>query len=647
MKYNFKNLISAVTALSLTASVFTAFPSVVSADDTDKPLFFSECEDCELTDDVQVTDNIYGAIKEGYSGKGFAWIQNSGKITFEVDAPETGMYQISSRLWQELSKEGRLQYLNINGKRVGSYNVTYSEGWQDFSFGIHRLEKGKNEIQIESGYGFAYFDTVTVDVAKLTSLDVKPELSDKKATASTQSLMNYLCDTYGKHIISGQQEIYGGGNEGNSELEFDWIYDLSGKYPAIRGFDFMNYNPLYGWDDNTTERAIEWVNEKGGIATGCWHINVPKNFADYTLGDAVDWKECTYKPTETDFDTAKAVVDGTKENEYLLAAIDDLAEQLLRLQEADVPIILRPFHEAEGNGGENGEGSWFWWSKAGAKVYKELWKILYTKLTDDYGLHNIIWEYNSYTYSTSPAWYPGDEYVDIVAYDKYNTVYNRYDGLSGVPNEDAISSTFYDLVNLTEGRKMVAMAENDTVPNIENLTIEKAGWLYFCPWYGEHLLSESFNYKDTLKDIYQSDYTITLDELPKNLKTYEYQGGDVTEPTETTTTEETEPTETTVSTDGTTETTTETGTETSDTTETTVTTQETDDSTTTTKADGEFPLGDVNHDGNVNIVDLLAVARYIAGVTDEISAEGDMNGDGKCNVADMLAIAKIIAGITE
>ena len=89
---------------------------------------------------------------------------------------------------------------------------------------------------------------------------------------------------------------------------------------------------------------------------------------------------------------------------------------------------------------------------------------------------------------------------------------------------------------------MVAMAENDTVPNIENLTIEKAGWLYFCPWYGEHLLSESFNYKDTLKDIYQSDYTITLDELPKNLKTYEYQGGDVTEPTETTTTEETEPT---------------------------------------------------------------------------------------------------------
>ena len=27
----------------------------------------------------------------------------------------------------------------------------------------------------------------------------------------------------------------------------------------------MNYNPLYGWDDGTTERIIEWGNERNGI----------------------------------------------------------------------------------------------------------------------------------------------------------------------------------------------------------------------------------------------------------------------------------------------------------------------------------------------------------------------------------------------
>jgi len=129
----------------------------------------------------------------------------------------------------------------------------------------------------------------------------------------------------------------------------------------------------------------------------------------------------------------------------------------------------------------------------------------------------LIWTYNSYVYNTSPAWYPGDDQVDIVGYDKYNTIYNRNDGLSGVPNEDAITSIFYQLVDLTNGKKMVAMTENDTVPSVQNLTEEKSGWLYFCPWYGEHLMSSAFNYPATLKTLYQSDYVITLDELP-NLK---------------------------------------------------------------------------------------------------------------------------------
>lgn len=64
---------------------------------------------------------------------------------------------------------------------------------------------------------------------------------------------------------------------------------------------------------------------------------------------------------------------------------------------------------------------------------------------------------------------------------------------------------------------MVAMTENDTVPSVQNLTEEKAGWLYFCPWYGEHLMSTAFNFPATLTTLYQSNYVITLDELP-NLK---------------------------------------------------------------------------------------------------------------------------------
>lgn len=483
----------------------------------DSPLFTIESENALLSSDLQVTTEIYGQPKPGFSGSGFVWMQNSGTITFTVTVPETGMYAISTRYMQELSADGRLQYLSVNGVTKGSYMLPYTTTWSDFNFGYQKLNQGSNTIQLKAGWGFAYFDTFTVDYANLDPLDVQPVLTDSQATPETQLLMNYLTEVYGNHIISGQQEIYGGGNDGNTELEFDWIHNLTGKYPAIRGFDFMNYNPLYGWEDGTTDRMIDWVNNRDGIATASWHINVPRNFTTYQLGDHVDWKEVTYKPTETNFNTANAVIPGTKEYQYVMSTIDDLAEQLLILQDNNVPVLFRPYHEAEGNGGLNGEGAWFWWASAGADVYKQLWDMLYTELTETYGLHNLIWTYNSYVYNTSPAWYPGDDRVDIVGYDKYNTIYNRTDGLSGVPNEDAITSIFYQLVDLTGGKKMVAMTENDTVPSVQNLTEEKSGWLYFCPWYGEHLMSSAFNYPATLKTLYQSDYVITLNELP-NLK---------------------------------------------------------------------------------------------------------------------------------
>ncbi|OKP83714.1 glycosyl hydrolase [Paenibacillus sp. P32E] len=513
MKTWLKKVSVLMLAMSLMLGWVTAAP--VHADTNTNPALFTiESENAQLSSDLQVVTQIYGQPKPGYSGSGFVWMQNSGTLTFTVAVPETGMYSIRTRYMQELSPDGRLQSLSVNGVTKGSYMLPYTTTWSNFDFGIQKLNQGNNTIQIKAGWGFAYFDTFTVDVAVLDPLDVLPVLTDPKATPETQVLMNYLTEVYGKHMISGQQEIYGGGNDGNSELEFDWIHNLTGKYPAIRGFDLMNYNPLYGWEDGTTARMIDWVNNRGGIATNSWHITVPRNFTSYQLGQPVDWKEATYKPTETNFKTANAVVPGTKEYQYVMMAIQDLAEQLQILQNNKVPVIFRPFHEAEGNGGLNGEGAWFWWASAGADVYKQLWNLLYTELTETYGLHNLIWTYNSYVYSTSPAWYPGDNQVDMVGYDKYNTIYNRYDGLSGVPNEDAITSIFYKLVDLTGGKKMVAMTENDTVPSVKNLTEEKSGWLYFLPWYGEHLMSTAFNYPATLKTLYQSNYVITLDELP-------------------------------------------------------------------------------------------------------------------------------------
>lgn len=316
----------------------------------------------------------------------------------------------------------------------------------------------------------------------------------------------------------------------------------------------------------------------------------------------------------------------------------DLAEQLQKLQDANVPIILRPLHEAQGNEGNYGDGtSWFWWGDRGAEVYKELWKLLYTTLTEEYGLHNIIWEYNSYNYANSDTWYPGDDYVDIVAYDKYNCDFNRDDGQSsGTPNLSAISPIFNYLYELTSGKKMVAMAENDSIPSEENMVIENAGWLYFCPWYGDHLMSSQYNDAAQLKKMYTSDYCITLDELPKDLY-----GNATAEPGTTVTTDVT-------TTDATAETTVETTVSTADTeasTETTVS-----ETTVTTKGAVEAATlyGDINLDGRVDITDAVLLNKAAAN-TVSLSAQQQANADcdesGEVDSNDAVVLLKFLVSI--
>ena len=610
-----KKMISALTASALSLTMFSTIPSAIAVGETAKVVFSSECENLELADGATVATKVYNDEYPGFTGDGFVWVTSGGTMSFTVDAPETGMYRRVSRSLMDLGNEGEIREGSVSVERADgtswskTVKIPRTSDWNDYSFGDIKLTKGENTITFGGGWGYCLYDSVTLtqtpppDYSKATDT-----LVDSKATDEAKALMKYLKSVYGSHIISGQQEIYGGGNDGNSELEFEYIDEVTGKQPAIRGFDFMNYNPLYGWEDGTTERAIAWAKEKNGIVTASWHINVPIDFDNYEIGDAVDWKQCTYKnyqASNSTFNTANILVEDSKERAYFEEAMKDLAEQLLKLQEAGVPIILRPLHEAQGNEGNYSDGtSWFWWGDRGSEVYKELWKLLYNTLTETYGLHNIIWEYNSYNYSNSHTWYPGDEYVDIVAYDKYNVDYNRDDGLTSGPNLSAISAIYNYPVELTDGKKMVAMAENDTIPSVDNLTVENAGWLYFCPWYGEHLMSERYQDADNLKEIYNSDYCITLDELPADL--YKLSDTDPTEPTK--------PSESTGS---------------------------------------DVLYGDATLDGNVDIADAVAVASYVGdGAKNTLSAEALKNADVQAvgdgvTANDALAIQQYLANVVK
>ncbi len=295
-------------------------------------------------------------------------------------------------------------------------------------------------------------------------------LSNENATDEAIALYNYICETYRTAIISGQQESTWMGSE---QYEFDYIYEITGKYPAIRGLDYMS-------DDfkGVNRRAIEW-HEKGGIVTICWHCG-----SDFSGS----WSECMN--TNLD-DWDKALTEGTDEYNKLIAGMDKAAEALKELQKEGILVLWRPFHELD--------GGWFWWSKGGAFKFVKLWRIMYDRYTDYHGLDNLIWVLG---YSGNgkgyDEWYPGDEYVDIAGADSYS------DGANG---------RLYDKVSEVVPADMpICFHECGRIPTVEQLCEAPTDWIWFMTWHTEHITDHN-----TLKDlnrIYNDDYVITLDELP-------------------------------------------------------------------------------------------------------------------------------------
>lgn len=281
-------------------------------------------------------------------------------------------------------------------------------------------------------------------------------ITNSSATPEAKKLYSSLLGLYGNKTLSGAM----GGVAW--ELTYsDFIAQEAGAYPAVVGFDYIHLaSSPSNWIDYGDITPVKTVWEAGSIPAISWHWNVPK--PDGSGFDA----------SVDDFKASNVLIEGTDENRIAVADVEKLAGYLKLLQDADIPVLWRPFHEAAG---DYTWGSWFWWGNSGTETTKELWKWLRNKLEGEYGLNNLIWVW---TMQCSDAGqlaqvqllrdaYPGDEVVDIVGADLYEAA-------------GADVSAQFQLVNrAVDGKKMVALAECGNIPAISASDL----WIYFMGWY--------------------------------------------------------------------------------------------------------------------------------------------------------------------
>jgi len=322
-------------------------------------------------------------------------------------------------------------------------------------------------------------------------------------------LMNYLTSIYGEKTLAGHQ------HDESKNLPFPsstYLNLSGGLMPALRSSDFMEYSPsrraspFNSNPRNETEQTIDWAKQNGGVASMTWHWNAPANLVNDPCPDSscpgkYPWWRGFYTQGTT-FNLSGALANPAG-NDYqlLLRDIDAIAVELQKFEDAGVPVIWRPLHEAQGNAnGSSGNGAWFWWGAHGPETFKQLWRVMHDRLTDHHGLHNLIWEFTSSAAQTGHlAWYPGDDVVDMVGLDVYTDP------------ASTMSGEWYDVLAHYNGRKMVALSESGTLPNANAMEDYHIAWSYFSLWKDGFL--DDFTAQQ-VQALLSDEDIITLGELP-------------------------------------------------------------------------------------------------------------------------------------
>lgn len=240
----------------------------------------------------------------------------------------------------------------------------------------------------------------------------RPMLVDKRASISLKKLHKKLSLVAKEGTIIGHQDspAYGIGWEYDpttNKFESD-VQKTAADFPGVYGFDLGHLelgkkNNLDTVPFAAMRKIIKEIYKKKGVVTFSWHLDNPvSNGNSWDVTPAVN--RILYN------------IEFTEKYELWVKRLADFIKSL-KYKGKEIPIILRPFHEMNGD--------WFWWGDVSSSPsdYVTLWKKTINLFKDKHQVHQILYAYSPNAVKDKESYlkyYPGDDYVDILGIDIYD-----------------------------------------------------------------------------------------------------------------------------------------------------------------------------------------------------------------------------------
>ncbi len=309
----------------------------------------------------------------------------------------------------------------------------------------------------------------------LAGCNETPTPANRQTSDEARALLTKLYDMKGQSIWSGQHNY-----AGRLNWSEDSVRSRTNRLPVVWGSDFLAAR----FRQDVVDEAIRH-HERGHVITLMYHIIRPMGHDSlgFSLG---------VKKRVSDKEWERIITPGTIENDCLISKIDRPVPFLQQLQAKRIPILWRPFHEMN--------GMWFWYGdRPGPSGIQLLWRIMYERYTEKYKLNNLLWVWNAngprdwkddeaYDYH---LFYPGHDYVDVLATDIYKGDYKQ--------------SHHDDLLALAEGRP-IAIGECGQLPD-PSIFESQAEWVWFMTW-AEWIWRE--NTVEAVKEVYYHPKVISF-----------------------------------------------------------------------------------------------------------------------------------------